>query len=130
MTLDNCGRKETFTKAPSRVVVMNGASVAEVSTLLALGLQDKIVANQQGYGMSEVAGRAAAIKALPTGDIKLNEAYDIPREAMFGLRPDLVLSITTYGFDQKNGFATREQLKQVGAGSYVSPQAATTTPPR
>ncbi|MGO4425799.1 iron ABC transporter substrate-binding protein, partial [Streptomyces sp. MCAF7] len=114
VTLDNCGQSETFKKDPSRVVVMNGASVAEVSTLLALGLQDKIVANQQTYGMSEVAGRAAAIKALPTGDIKVNEAYDIPREAMLGLRPDLVLSVTTYGFDQKNGFATREQLKQVG----------------
>ncbi|MEU2736127.1 ABC transporter substrate-binding protein [Streptomyces sp. NPDC007095] len=122
VTLDNCGQKETVKKAPSRVVVMNGASVAEVSTLLALGLQDKIVANQQTYGMSEVAGRAAAIKKLPTGDVKLNDAYDIPREAMLGLRPDLVLSTTSYGFDEKNGFATREQLKEVGANSYVSPQ--------
>ncbi|WP_275558095.1 ABC transporter substrate-binding protein [Streptomyces sp. 5-6(2022)] len=130
VTLDNCGEKETFKKAPSRVVVMNGASVAEVSTLLALGLQDKIVANQQTYGMSEVADRAAAIKHLPTGDIKLNEAYDIPREAMLGLRPDLVLSVTTYGFDQKNGFATREQLKQVGANSYVSPQGCDDDPSR
>jgi iron complex transport system substrate-binding protein len=128
VTLDNCGQSETFKKDPSRVVVMNGASVAEVSTLLALGLQDKIVANQQSYGMSEVAGRAAAIKALPTGDIKLNEAYDIPREAMLGLRPDLVLSVTTYGFDEKNGFATREQLKQVGANSYVSPQGCDDDP--
>ncbi|WP_340380280.1 ABC transporter substrate-binding protein [Streptomyces sp. SS7] len=122
VTLDNCGQKETFKKAPSRVVVMNGASVAEVSTLLALGLGDKIVANQQTYGMSEVAGRAAAIKKLPTGDVKLNDAYDIPREAMLGLRPDLVLSTTSYGFDEKNGFATRDQLKDVGANSYVSPQ--------
>jgi len=122
VTLKNCGQTETFQKAPSRVVVMNGASVAEVSTLLALGLQGKIVANQQTYGMSEVAGRAAAIKALPTGDVKLNDAYDIPREAMLGLRPDLVLSTTSYGFDEKNGFATRDQLKAVGANSYVSPQ--------
>ncbi|WP_019076011.1 ABC transporter substrate-binding protein, partial [Streptomyces hokutonensis] len=122
VTLKNCGGTETFPKAPSRVVVMNGASVAEVSTLLALGLQDKIVANQQTYGMSEVTGRAAAIKALPTGDVKLNDAYDIPREAMLGLRPDLVLSTTSYGFDEKNGFATRDQLKAVGANSYVSPQ--------
>ncbi|NNN31114.1 ABC transporter substrate-binding protein [Streptomyces sp. S3(2020)] len=122
VTLDNCGQKETFKKAPSRVVVMNGASVAEVSTLLALGLGDKIVANQQTYGMSEVVGRAAAIKKLPTGDVKLNDAYDIPREAMLGLRPDLVLSTTSYGFDEKNGFATRDQLKDVGANSYVSPQ--------
>ncbi|SNX55799.1 iron complex transport system substrate-binding protein [Streptomyces sp. TLI_55] len=122
VTLDNCGRKETFEKPPSRVVVMNGASVAEVSTLLALGLGDKIAANQQTYGMSEVAGRADAIKDLPTGDVRLNDAYDIPREAMLGLRPDLVLSTTSYGFDEKNGFATRDQLKDVGANSYVSPQ--------
>jgi iron complex transport system substrate-binding protein len=122
VTLDNCGVPEKFTKAPSRVVTMNGASVAEVSTLLALGLGDRIVANQQSYGMSEVAGRAKAIKALPSGDVKLNDAYDIPREAMIGLRPDLVLSTTSYGFDEKNGFATREQLKEVGAGTYVSPQ--------
>ncbi|WP_460061740.1 ABC transporter substrate-binding protein [Streptomyces sp. YKOK-I1] len=122
VTLKNCGVSEKFTEAPGRVVVMNGASVAEVSTLLALGLGDRIVANQQSYGMSEVAGRAAAIKALPTGDVTLNDAYDIPREAMIGLRPDLVLSTTSYGFDEKNGFATREQLQQVGAHSYVSPQ--------
>ncbi|MFD3307280.1 ABC transporter substrate-binding protein [Streptomyces sp. NPDC058694] len=122
VTLKNCGAEEKFTKAPSRVVTMNGASVAEVSTLLALGLGDKIVANQQTYGMSEVPGRAKAIKALPNGDVKLNDAYDIPREAMIGLRPDLVLSTTSYGFDEKNGFATREQLKEVGAGTYVSPQ--------
>ncbi|MFE2316936.1 ABC transporter substrate-binding protein [Streptomyces sp. NPDC059441] len=122
VTLENCGESETFKKAPSRVVVMNGASVAEVSTLLSLGLQDKIIANQQSYGMSEVAGRAAAIKKLPNGNVKLNDAYDIPREAMLGLRPELVLSTTSYGFDEKNGFATRDQLKQVGAGTYVSPQ--------
>ncbi|MEV7503156.1 ABC transporter substrate-binding protein [Streptomyces sp. NPDC093018] len=122
VTLDNCGVKETFAKAPGRVVVMNGASVAEVSTLLALGLGDRIVANEQSYGMSEVPGRAAAIKKLPTGDVKLNDAYDIPREAMLGLRPDLVLSTTSYGFDRKNGFATRGQLKDVGANTYVSPR--------
>lgn len=122
VTLKNCGVSEKFTKEPSRVVVMNGASVAEVSTLLSLGVGDRVVANQQSYGMSEVAGRAKAIKALPTGNVKLNDAYDIPREAMIGLRPDLVLSTTSYGFDEKNGFATRDQLKEVGAGTYVSPQ--------
>ncbi|MFF0000892.1 ABC transporter substrate-binding protein [Streptomyces avermitilis] len=120
--LENCGVSEKFTKAPGRVVVMNGASVAEVSTLLSLGLGDRIVANQQSYGMSEVPGRAKAIKALPNGKVKLNDAYDIPREAMIGLRPDLVLSTTSYGFDEKNGFATRDQLKEVGARTYVSPQ--------
>ncbi|MFG3024337.1 ABC transporter substrate-binding protein [Streptomyces sp. NPDC048254] len=122
VTLDNCGQKETFKKAPNRVVVMNGASVAEVSTLLALGQGDRIVANEQSYGASEVAGRAAAIKKLPTGNVKLNDAYDVPRETMLGLRPDLVLSTTSYGFAEKNGFATRDQLGEVGANTYVSPQ--------
>ncbi|MFI5663686.1 ABC transporter substrate-binding protein [Streptomyces sp. NPDC051684] len=120
--IENCGTTQVFDKAPSRVVVMNGASVAEVSTLLALGLGDRIVANQQSYGMSEVPGRAAAIKKLPTGDVKLNDAFDIPRESMIGLRPDLVLSTTSYGFDAKNGFATRDELKNAGARTYISPQ--------
>ncbi|MEU6732682.1 ABC transporter substrate-binding protein [Streptomyces physcomitrii] len=122
VTLDNCGVKQRFTEAPKRVVVMNGASVAEVSTLLALGLGDRIVANQQTYGSSEVPGRAAEIKELPTGGVKQNDAFDIPREAMLGLRPDLVLSTTAYGFEAKNGFATRDQLADVGARSYISPQ--------
>ncbi|MDL5199156.1 ABC transporter substrate-binding protein [Streptomyces sp. ALI-76-A] len=122
VSIKNCGQTTTYTKAPSRVVVMNGASVAEVSSLLALGLGDRVVANGQSYGMSEVAGRAKAIKELPTGDITPNDAYDIPREAMLGLSPDLVLSTTSYGFDAKNGFATRDDLKAVGANSYISPQ--------
>jgi iron complex transport system substrate-binding protein len=122
VTLKNCGQTTTYAKAPSRVVVMNGASVAEVSSLLALGLGDRIVANQQSYGRSEVPGRAATIKKLSTGDIKLNDAYDVPREAMLGLSPDLVLSTTSYGFDAKNGFATRDDLTTVGANTYVSPQ--------
>ncbi|MEU3517406.1 ABC transporter substrate-binding protein [Streptomyces sp. NPDC006654] len=122
VTLKNCGETTTYTQAPKRVVVMNGASVAEVSTLLALGLGDRIVANEQSYGRSEVAGRAAAIRRLPTGNVTLNDASDIPRETMLGLRPDLVLSTTSYGFDAKNGFATREDLRAVGANTYVSPQ--------
>ncbi|MCL7381262.1 ABC transporter substrate-binding protein [Streptomyces sp. 35G-GA-8] len=128
VTVENCGEKQTFTKAPERVVVMNGMSVAEVSSLLALGLGDRIIANQQSYGKSEVEGRAEAIKALPTGDVKLNDAYDIPREAMLGLRPDLVLSVTSYGFDAKNGFATRDDLSSVSANSYISPQGCDDDP--
>lgn len=48
---------------------------------------------------------------------------------MLGLKPDLVLSTTSYGFDAKNGFATRDDLKAVGANAYVSRRAATRTPP-
>ncbi|MBB5933364.1 ABC transporter substrate-binding protein [Streptomyces zagrosensis] len=122
VTLKNCGRTTTYTKAPSRVVVTNGASVAEVSALLALGLGDRIVANQQWYGASEVAGRAKAIKELPDGGIKPNDAFGIAREAMLGLRPDLVLGTTGYAFTSGNGFATRDDLATVAANSYISPE--------
>ncbi|MFJ3633391.1 ABC transporter substrate-binding protein [Streptomyces sp. NPDC090112] len=130
VTLENCGTRQTFTKAPERVVVMNGASVAEVSTLLALGVQDRIVANQQSYGLSEVPGRADAIKALPNGGIEQNDAFDISRESMLQQRPDLVLSNTSYGFNAKNGFATRDQLAQVNSRTYISPQGCDEDPSR
>jgi len=123
VTITNCGKEYTYTKAPSRVVVMNGGSVAEVSALLELGVGDKIVANAQSYGDSEVPGRVDAIKALPTGDIELNEMMDIPREAMIGLTPDLVISTYDGGFRAEAGFATRDDLAKIGANTYA-PESA------
>ncbi len=119
VTVTNCGARYTYTAAPRRVVVMNGGSVAEVSSLVALGLDDRIVANAQSYGASEVDGRAERIAKLPTGDIELNEMMDIPREAMIGLRPDFVISTYDGGFRADAGFATREDLRAVGANSYA-----------
>ncbi|UVS78106.1 ABC transporter substrate-binding protein [Actinokineospora sp. UTMC 2448] len=123
LRLDNCGDTYTFTKAPGRVVVMNGGSVAEVSTLLALGLGDRVIANAQSYGASETPGRVEAIAALPTGGVALNNLQDIPREAMLGLRPDLVISTHTGGFAAESGFATRADLRAAGANTYVPPAA-------
>jgi iron complex transport system substrate-binding protein len=119
VTITNCGKDYTYTKAPSRVVVMNGGSVAEVSALLALGLGDSIIANAQSYGASEVAGRADAIAKLPTGDVKLNDRTDIPRKAMIGLAPDFVISTYDGGFRAEGGFATRADLSAIGANTYV-----------
>ncbi len=123
VTITNCGKEYTYKKAPSRVVVMNGGSVAEVSTLLELGVGDKIVANAQNYGDSEVPGRVDAIKALPTGDIELNEMMDIPREAMIGLQPDFVISTYDGGFRAEAGFATRDDLAKIGANTYAPASA-------
>ena len=122
VTITNCGEEYTYTQAPRRVVVMNGGSVAEVSSLLALGLGDRIVANAQSYGASEVPGRVDAIAKLPTGDIELNDMMDIPREAMIGLAPDFVLSTYDGGFRADAGFATREDLAAIGANTY-SPES-------
>ncbi|SDM69166.1 ABC transporter substrate-binding protein [Allokutzneria albata] len=119
VTVSNCGKDITVQRPPSRTVVMNGGSVAEVSTLVALGLGDRIVANSQSYGASDEPGRAEAIAKLPTGGIKLNDQMDIPREAMLGLRPDFVLATYGGGFDGSRGFATREDLGAIGANTYV-----------
>ncbi|WP_086819066.1 ABC transporter substrate-binding protein [Allokutzneria sp. NRRL B-24872] len=119
VTISNCGKDVTFQRPPTRTVVMNGGSVAEVSTLVALGLGDRVVANSQSYGASDEPGRAEAIAKLPTGGIKLNDQMDIPREAMLGQRPDFVLATYSGGFDGSRGFATREDLSAIGANTYV-----------
>lgn len=119
VTITNCGKDYTFTKAPSGVAVMNGGSVAEVSSLVALGLGDKIIANAQSYGASEVPGRVDEIAKLPTGGVAQNDMMDIPREAMIGLQPDFVISTYDAGFRAEAGFATREDLLAVGANSYA-----------
>jgi iron complex transport system substrate-binding protein len=104
-------------------VVMNGGSYAEVSSLLALGLGDRIVANAQELLLSDRPELAEQAADLPTGDIDLGELSDIPREAMLGLQPDFVLSTWGGGFQSENGFATREELEQAGANTYV-PEAS------
>ncbi|MEV6430706.1 ABC transporter substrate-binding protein [Nocardia sp. NPDC051463] len=119
ITLDNCGKTYTYAEAPERVVVMNGGSVGEVSSLIALGVGNRILANAQSYGSSDIPGRAAAIAAVPTGAIAYNSLQDIPREAMLAQHADFVLSTGGGGFAADQGFATREQLAAAGANTYV-----------
>ncbi|MFQ6396463.1 ABC transporter substrate-binding protein [Nocardia sp. KC 131] len=119
ITLDNCGKTYDYAEAPERVVVMNGGSVGEVSSLLALGVGNRILANAQSYGSSDVPGRASAIDALPTRGITYNSLQDIPREAMLAQHADFVISTGGGGFSADQGFATREQLAAAGANTYV-----------
>ncbi|MEV4236305.1 ABC transporter substrate-binding protein [Nocardia sp. NPDC049737] len=119
VTVENCGKSYTFSEAPNRVVVMNGGSIGEVSSLVALGVADRVIANAQSYGSSDVPGRGDAIAALPTGGITPNNLQDIPREAMLTQHPDLVISTGGGGFSADQGFATRAELSGAGANTYV-----------
>lgn len=119
LTIDNCGVKLTFTEAPKRVVILNGTSVAEIESFLVLGLERTIVANAQSYGVSDDPTMVERIKAVPTGDVKMNKNFDVPAEQVLALKPDLVVSTWSGGFDGKLGFATREQLSAAGANSLV-----------
>ncbi|PRY39645.1 iron complex transport system substrate-binding protein [Umezawaea tangerina] len=121
LTIDNCGRKVTFDRAPSRVVLLNGTSVAEVESFIALGIVDRVLANSQSYGVSDDPAMVAKVAAVPTGGLTLNQNYEVPREQVLALKPDLVISTWAGGFDEKIGSADRDQLAAAGINSFVTP---------
>ena len=121
LTITNCGREVTFEKAPERVLILNGSSVAEVETMIALGLEGSILANSQSYGATDVDGMLEKIAAIPTGGLTLNENYEVPKEQVLALQPDLVISTWAGGFTEAMGAATRDDLEAAGINSYVTP---------
>lgn len=121
LTIDNCGRKVTFDAAPSRVVLLNGTSVAEVESFVALGITDRILANSQSYGVSDDPGMVEKVAAVPTGGLTWNENFEVPREQVLALEPDLVISTWAGGFDEKIGSISRDQLDEAGIKSFVTP---------
>ncbi len=121
LTIDNCGREVTFEAPPEKVVIMNGASVGEVESLLVLGLEGAILANVQSYGLSEDPAMVERIAALPDGGLTTNENFDVPAEQMLALEPDLVISTAASGFDPAYGFSSRDELAAVGADSLIHP---------
>lgn len=121
LTFDNCGTKVTFAHPPNRVLILNGTSVGEVESFVMLGLGKNILANAQSYGVSDDPSMIAKIKALPTGGLTMNKNFDVPAEQVLRLKPDLVVSTWSGGFDAKQGFATREQLAAAGINSLVNP---------
>ncbi|WP_215449652.1 ABC transporter substrate-binding protein [Streptomyces sp. ATCC 21386] len=121
LTIENCGRKVTFEKAPERVLIMNGASVGEVQTYVLLGLQSHVLANAQRVSISDDPKMVAEVAKLPTGGTTWNKNFDVPAEKVLDLKPDLVVSTWSGGFNAESGFATRDQLTKAGINSYVNP---------
>lgn len=121
LTIDNCGVEQTFTGPPRRVLVLNGTSVAESESLIALGLGGTVIANAQSYGVSDIPGMAKEVAALPTGGLSRNKNFDVPAEQTLSSGADLVISTWPGGFSAKSGFATREQLAAAGANTLVNP---------
>ena len=121
LTIDNCGREVTFEQAPEKVLILNGTSVAEVESFIALGIEDHILANSQMYGTSDVEGLMEQVMAIPNGGLTLNENYDVPKEQVLALQPDLVISTWAGGFASEMGMATRDEMAEAGIKSYVTP---------
>ncbi|TDC92499.1 ABC transporter iron(III)/siderophore-binding protein [Nonomuraea deserti] len=121
LAFDNCGMKVTFAQAPQRVLILNGTSVGEVESFILLGLEKTVLANAQSYGVSDDPSMIDKVKALPTAGLTMNKNFDVPAEQVLKLKPDLVVSTWSGGFDAKKGFATREQLAAAGITSLVNP---------
>ena len=102
-------------------MLLNGASVAEVESMISLGVQGAIVANSQTYGVSDDPTMVERIKSIPTGGVKLNKNFEVPREQVLAQSPDLVISTWAGGFDDKIGSISHDELAKTGINSFVTP---------
>ncbi|CAI0890469.1 ABC transporter substrate-binding protein [Serratia fonticola] len=112
LTIENCGYKETFTKAPERVVAL-GQNTVEI--LLLLGLQDKIVASAfwPTKVLPQLAEQNKKIKTL---------TVEIPTlESILAQDPDFVPAQLPLLLGPESKVAKREDLATVGVNSYMSP---------
>ncbi|GAA2262649.1 ABC transporter substrate-binding protein [Streptomyces amakusaensis] len=112
VTLENCGERRTFEKAPERVVT-NDVGITEI--MFALGLEGRMA----GYVMPDNKGSV--------GDAPWKGAYDrttwlskkrINKELVLDARADLVFAGWNYGFNEGEGF-TPAELKRLGVDSYL-----------
>ncbi|CAI2104071.1 Hemin-binding periplasmic protein hmuT precursor [Serratia fonticola] len=112
LTIENCGYKETFTKAPERVVAL-GQNTVEI--LLLLGLQDKMVASAfwPTKVLPQLAEQNEKIKTL---------TVEIPTlESILAQNPDFVPAQLPLLLGPESKVAKREDLATVGVNSYMSP---------
>ncbi|MEU5429346.1 ABC transporter substrate-binding protein [Streptomyces olivoreticuli] len=112
VTVENCGVRTTYDKAPQRVVT-NDVGIAEI--MFALGLEDHMA----GYVAPDYKGDR---ESVPWADgykkVKWLSKKEITKEIVLDARADLVFAGWNYGFGEGNGF-TPAALKKLGIGSYV-----------
>ncbi|SFY40419.1 ABC transporter substrate-binding protein [Streptomyces atratus] len=112
VTIENCGEKKTFDKAPQRVVT-NDVGITEI--MFALELEDHMA----GYVMPEDKGD---LTSVPWKDgyqkTKWLSKESINKELVLDARADLVFAGWNYGFNEGDGF-TPAELRRVGIGSYL-----------
>ncbi|WTL36106.1 ABC transporter substrate-binding protein [Nocardia sp. NBC_01503] len=110
-TLDNCGVKVTFDKAPSRAVSLYQAST---EILLSLGLADRMKGTSTWFDpvLPKLAADNAKVPRLADNDPSL--------EAVLATEPDLVTSASAHTFTSAV-VAERSRFAQLGIATYQSP---------
>ncbi|WP_116112310.1 ABC transporter substrate-binding protein [Austwickia chelonae] len=116
-SVQNCGKTVNPAKTPERIVTMTPGLT---DLVVKLGAADKIV--------GEAQNRAGKISESITNDKAqlLSDSKPPAREKLMSVNPDLVLAPTSYEFNAEQGFASRDQLSQAGASSYISTGGCTT----
>ena len=113
LTITNCGRQLTFTKPPERAITTFQPTL---ETMLALGLQDKIVGREDYTEGPRLPEQEAAFKSIR----QISKPSAFPsKEVMLSLRPDFVISDTLDNFNASSGAATEDELKAAGAQVYI-----------
>ncbi|MFJ8149558.1 ABC transporter substrate-binding protein [Streptomyces sp. NPDC096048] len=112
VTVENCGERKTFDRAPRRVVT-NDVGITEI--MFALGLEDHMA----GYVMPDDKGD---LTAVPWKDGYQKTEWlskdRINKELVLDARADLVFAGWNYGFNEGEGF-TPAALQRVGIDSYL-----------
>ncbi|MGW0548867.1 ABC transporter substrate-binding protein [Streptomyces altiplanensis] len=112
VTVENCGQKKSYDKAPERVVT-NDVGITEI--MFALGLEGHMA----GYVMPDDKGD---LTSVPWKDgyekTEWLSKKTINKELVLDARADLVFAGWNYGFNEGEGFSPAE-LEKVGVDSYL-----------
>ena len=112
LTLENCGQKVTYRKAPERAVAL-GQNSAEI--LLLLGLQDRMAGT--GFWPSQVLPQVADANAK----VKLL-TVEMPRfESILAEEPDFVAAALPSLMGPNSKVAKREDFQKMDVPTYLAP---------
>lgn len=118
LTLENCGTKITFEKAPERAIGL-GQNSAEI--LLLLGLQDKMAGT--AFWPSKVLPELAEANAK----VKLLTVEFPTFETILAQNPDFVAAALPSLVGPASKVAKREDFEKVGVPVYLSPSTCLST---
>jgi iron complex transport system substrate-binding protein len=112
LTIENCGQKVTFDKAPAKVVSI-GQGMIEV--LYSLGLANKLAGTAVWVGpvLPKYAEINSRIKRLADNDPSF--------ESVAGLEPDLVAAEFEWHVGAQGSVGKREQFSGLGINTYIAP---------
>lgn len=115
--IGNCGREITVVEPPERVMAFNSAAV---ENLLALGLEDRIVAadGSRDSIRPELREKFDELEIFETGEADYPSA-----EVVLEGEPEFVYSAYRSAFGASGGMQSRDEFEELGVQTYLSPAA-------